>query len=164
MTWRFAGRTQAQFVQRSRVFRIESRRWFLPGSPLRIFHKLRLQSSETVPRNLTAEDSLCNAWERQSPDWRIAKRHSGKWRSRGEPAPLLSGQARSGRYQNKIASVGEQFANGCNQIATLWKDFILEVRLIGAKGVHRGNAPHGSVQVIKKLVRDARGDFGAVTP
>jgi hypothetical protein len=52
-----------------------------------------------APRNLTAEDSLCNAWERQSPDWRILARHSGEWLSREEPA-------RCQRYQTQHASVG----------------------------------------------------------
>ena len=71
---------------------------------------------------------------------------------------------RSRRNQTQRASVGKQFADGGGQTAALWKDFVLEFRLVGAEGVHRRNAPHGSVQFIKKLVGDARGNFGAVTP
>src|SRR6266850_5960539 len=41
---------------------------------------------------------------------------------------------------------------------------IFELRLVGAEGVHGRHALHGSVQLFKKFVGNARGDFGAETP
>lgn len=67
-------------------------------------------------------------------------------------APELFGKRVAAQQISRVtqrASVGKQFANGRGQIAALRKDFILEFRLVGAKGIHRRNAPHGRIQFIK---------------
>src|SRR3981189_2009782 len=61
-------------------------------------------------------------------------------------------------------SVGQQLLDSGYQIGRLRKNFIFEIGMVGAEGVHRRNAPHRGVQVIEKLFADARGDFGPISP
>ena len=41
-------------------------------------------------------------------------------------------------------------------MARLWKDHVLELRLVGAKRIHGRHAPDRSVQLVEQLVREAR--------
>ena len=58
----------------------------------------------------------------------------------------------------------EQFADGGKDVFGLGEDFIFEFGLVGAESVHGGDTAHWSVEILKQLIGDAGGDFGAVAP
>src|SRR5579872_1781827 len=46
----------------------------------------------------------------------------------------------------------------------LRENLLLELRMIGDPGILRRDTPHGSVEMLEQLTRDAGRNFGAVTP
>ena len=46
----------------------------------------------------------------------------------------------------------------------LRQDDVFERGIVGAEGVHGGDAFYRGVEFFKEFIGDARGDFGAVTP
>src|ERR1700676_2197764 len=62
------------------------------------------------------------------------------------------------------SSIGQQFLDSSDQIGRLRKNFILKIGMIRAESIHRRNAPNGSVQLIEKLLADARGNLRTVSP
>src|SRR5216683_359977 len=63
-----------------------------------------------------------------------------------------------------LASVVQKLAHRRKNMLGLRKDNIFELGLVGAEGVHGSDAFDGGVELIEKLVGDARGDFRAKTP
>src|SRR6266849_5792250 len=55
-------------------------------------------------------------------------------------------------------SIGQNFADGSLQMARLGKDFVLELGMISAKRVHRGDTAHRSIEFVEELVGNAGGD------
>src|SRR5712664_2384811 len=60
--------------------------------------------------------------------------------------------------------VFEELFDGRDDVLGLRKDNIFELRLVGAEGVHGGDAFDRRIELLEKLVGDARGDFRAETP
>src|SRR6266436_219579 len=63
-----------------------------------------------------------------------------------------------------LASGVQKLADRRKNMLGLRKDNIFELWLIGAEGVHGGDALDGGVELVEKLVGDAGGDFRAETP
>src|SRR5229473_6625459 len=70
----------------------------------------------------------------------------------------------SGNSLRPIVSIFQQLLHGRRDVAGLWQDHVLELRLICAESIHRGNAPDRGVQILKKFIGNARRDFRAISP
>ncbi len=76
----------------------------------------------------------------------------------------LATEASATRLKPNAASIRREIANCPDNIRRLRQDRVLERRVIRAERVRRGHAPHRSVQLAEKFVRNARCDFRAVAP
>ena len=63
-----------------------------------------------------------------------------------------------------MRSILQKLFHRRRDVAGLRQDYILELRLVRAEGVHGGNAPDRGVQLLEEFVGDARRDFSAIAP
>src|SRR6266705_912203 len=61
-------------------------------------------------------------------------------------------------------SKNSEFSSRAYNIPALRQYFLFELRLVSAEAIHGGDAAHWSVQILKKFIGDARGNFGSVAP
>ncbi len=59
--------------------------------------------------------------------------------------------------------VFQQLFDGIDQVGSLGQDYVFQIRLVGAEGVHGSDAAHRRVELLKKFIGNARGNFRAVT-
>src|SRR5258708_39977969 len=60
--------------------------------------------------------------------------------------------------------MSQEVVEGSGGVGSLRENFIFKIGMVRTESVHRRDAPHGSVQLIEKLLTDARGYFRAVSP
>src|SRR5579871_56787 len=90
-------------------------------------------------------------------------RPGAKYYSRSTPA-LIRAATGSRRTANRASLILRQLLHGQEQVVRLRQDRVFEDGLIGDESVGGGYPAHGSVQLIKKLIGNARGNLSAVTP
>jgi len=59
---------------------------------------------------------------------------------------------------------GGQVGHGAVEVLGLWEDGVLELRLVGDKGIHGGDAANRGVEIVEELIADTRGDLGSIAP
>src|SRR5262245_41160381 len=91
----------------------------------------------------------------------------------GDAGTRGRGDGGTGRYADRFSAsprhprlrvslVGFQLCDRLRHIGDLRKDGVFELRGIGNKGIERTNTLYGSIEVLEKLGRDARGNLGPV--
>src|ERR1700722_15671562 len=78
------------------------------------------------------------------------------------PLHVRSANPGSLGQQSDDGLIVEDVFDGGDDGFGLGEDDVFELGLVGAEGVHGGDALYGGVELVEKLFADAGGDFGAV--
>src|SRR5205085_6659380 len=96
-----------------------------------------------------------------TPLWRYKRRGFRQAQPANRGSLRTTGAARKRRSHPTllIRSVSVKLRDGAGHVFDLREDVVFNLRRVGDKGVERGDAADGRVQVFKQFVRDARGYF-----
>src|SRR5260370_19934327 len=74
------------------------------------------------------------------------------------------GKVSSRKSLKSIGSILQKLFHRHSNVAGLGEDYVLQLGLVRAEGVHGCNTSHQRIQLLKEFVRDARRNLRAIAP